>query len=203
MMHRLIALTLLGMASGGIASATSISSLFQGTFTEDDRVELLSFTADGSTGVTIQSYGYAGGTFDSTTIASGGFSPDAILFDDTGTEIASDSGGHCGVTGLDSITLECNDPYISEPSLAAGTYTLALVEYDNPPNDSLLADAGRVCGSRQRNKFRLSRYTDGREFCQPGLVQFDLTLLPAALRQAKYLRRCSPCLWIMLVPPEQ
>ena len=55
MMHRLIALTLLGMASGGIASATSISSLFQGTFTEDDRVELLSFTADGSTGVTIQS----------------------------------------------------------------------------------------------------------------------------------------------------
>ena len=121
--------------------------MFQGTFLEDDQVALFSFNADGLSDVTIQSYGYAGGAFDSTTVASGGFAPSLFLFDSTGTEVASNSGGNCGSTATDPVTGECNDAFFVSPSLEAGTYTLALVEYDNNLNDSLLADGFTQTGN--------------------------------------------------------
>ncbi len=137
--RRFLLLALL-VSFSAIQASANLSVFFSGAFYQDNQVELFSFNADGSTGVVIQSYGYAGGAFGSQTIAAGGFAPDAFLFDSTGAEIGSDSGGHCGVTGTDSVTGNCDDPYISQPYLAAGVYTLALVVYGNQPNDSLLAD---------------------------------------------------------------
>lgn len=143
-MSRLLKLSVLSLAASLVAIPASSSafgaSLFQGTFGADDQVGLFTFAADGSTDVIIQSYGYAGGTVDSTAIPTGGFAPVVFLFDDTGNEITSDSGGHCGTTGTDPVTANCDDPYVLEPLLTAGTYTLALAEWDNGPIDGFLAD---------------------------------------------------------------
>jgi len=126
--------------------ASADSLLFQGTFTTDDQVALLNFTLAIPGLVTVQSYGYAGGTVGLTTIAAGGFAPNATLFDPLGNEIVSDSGGHCGVTAADPVTGNCDDPYFQE-TLGAGTYTLALTEYSNLSTDGLLSDGFTETGN--------------------------------------------------------
>jgi hypothetical protein len=125
---------LLALAS---TPALATTFLFTGTFTEDDNVALIPFSTSATGIVTIESFGYAGGlTADGSTIPEGGFAPNAILFDGTGNEITGDSGGHCGITGADSVTGNCDDPYFQE-SLDAGNYTLAFVEWGNNPNGFL------------------------------------------------------------------
>jgi hypothetical protein len=136
---RLMLLSLL-LALGAVRRASAdTTDLFMGTFGADDQVELFGITVSSTETVTFQSYGYAGGTVNSVIIAAGGFAPVIYLFDPTGNEIATDSGGHCGTTGTDPITGNCDDPYLQE-TLDTGTYTLAVAEWDNAPNDSLLGD---------------------------------------------------------------
>lgn len=111
-----------------------------GTFTEDDDVALIQFSISANNLVTVESFGYAGGTAgNGTMVPEGGFAPNAILFDSSGNEIVSDNGGHCAVTGHDSVTNNCDDPYFQE-NLSAGTYTLAIVEWDNTTTDGYLPD---------------------------------------------------------------
>jgi hypothetical protein len=129
-----------------LACMAAEPTLFQGTFGQDDQVELFSFTSDGSTDITIQSYGYAGGTVNSTDIAEGGFAPDATIFDGSGNEQITDTGSHCPPTGVDSVTGNCDDPYIDQV-LTAGTYTLALTVYDNVSYDGTLADGFKQDGN--------------------------------------------------------
>ncbi|HLK62044.1 MAG TPA: DVUA0089 family protein [Bryobacteraceae bacterium] len=125
------------------APAFASTFLFQGAFADDTGVALINFTLNASQVVTIQSYGYAGGTVPtsptSTLVLAGGFAPNAIVFDASGNEIVSDNGGHCGTTGADPVTGNCDDPVIQE-NLSAGDYTLALAEWDNVPTDGFLAD---------------------------------------------------------------
>ncbi|MGH9393593.1 MAG: DVUA0089 family protein [Terriglobales bacterium] len=113
--------------------------LMQGVFTSDSQVQQFSVTLGAAGVLTVQSYGYAGGTVNATTIAAGGFAPQATLFDSLGIEIVADSGGNCGLTGTDPTTGNCDDPYIQE-TLGAGTYTLALTEDSNVSSDGFLAD---------------------------------------------------------------
>ncbi len=119
--------------------------LYQGTFAEDDDVFLIPFTITATDLVTIESYGYAGGTVPTplTVIPEGGFAPEIFLFDSTGTmEIGSSSDGVVGATCLtafDSVTGNCDDPYFQD-SLNAGSYIVALVVYDNALVDSDLSD---------------------------------------------------------------
>jgi hypothetical protein len=132
------------------SSGEASTVLFQGSFPNDANVFLQQFTVNASEQVTIQSYGYAGGVVPTlplpTTIAAGGFAPNAILFDGTGSEIASDNGGHCGVTKADPVTGNCDDSFIQQ-TLSAGSYTLALLVFDNVPNDGLLADGFKQDGN--------------------------------------------------------
>lgn len=121
------------------------SVLFQGTFAEDNNVALLPFSITGTDLVTIESYGYAGGTVPSpsTVIPEGGFAPEIFLFDSTGTiEFGSSSGGVVGgtcVTAFDSVTGNCDDPFFQD-TLSPGSYTVALVVYDNALAGSDLSD---------------------------------------------------------------
>jgi len=112
-------------------------ALVQGTFADDSSSALIPFSVTGTQLVTVQSYGYAGGIVPTlptpTIIPSGGFAPNAYLFDGAGNEITSDNGGHCGITVADSTTGNCDDPYFQE-TLPAGFYTLAIVEWDNVSN---------------------------------------------------------------------
>jgi hypothetical protein len=132
-----------------IVCLTASPLLFQGVFNTDDQVELFTFTNDGTMTTTIQSYGYAGGSVDATTIADGGFAPDLTVFDSSGDFVTSDNGGHCGITGTDPVTGNCDDPYLQISE--AGTYTLALTVYDNLAIDNLsdgfkdTSDPGFTC----------------------------------------------------------
>jgi hypothetical protein len=163
----------------GALPVSASTIVFQGTFTSDDQVALFGFTVNGNQPVTIQSYGYAGGTIPGSpsaiTFPSGGFAPNAILFDQTGTEILSDNGGHCGTTGADAVTGNCDDPFVRDV-LNPGRYTLALAVWDNVPVDGLLAggfqhdgQAGFTCA----------------EFGQPGNF-CDVTTALGTVRTGSY-----------------
>jgi hypothetical protein len=123
--------------------------LFQGTFSTDDQVELLQFTLNSDSTVTLQSHGYAGGTVNATTIPDGGFAPNVTIFALLGTDYVqatSDTGGHCGTTQTDPVTGNCDDPYI-QTLLSAGTYYLGLTVYDNLPSTGNLADGYKQTGN--------------------------------------------------------
>ncbi len=102
--------------------------LFQGTFGADDQVQYFHLTVNSATNITFQSFGYAGGTDNATVILSGGFAPELSLFALVGGDYVlanSDNGGHCGITGADLVTSNCDDPYL-QTVLAPGSYYVAL-----------------------------------------------------------------------------
>ena len=161
------------------ALATTIVAT--GTFTEDDNVALIPFSVSAVGTVTIESFGYAGGT---TTpgqkIGSGGFAPNALLFDSSGNEIASDNGGHCGVTGPDPVTNNCDDPFFQE-SLGVGKYTLALVEWDNTTTDGFLPDGFTQDGNPG---FTCAEFGQSGNFC-------DVTTATGTQRNGNYAVQIS------------
>jgi hypothetical protein len=130
-------------------AASTAGVLSQGVFSTDDQVELFRLTLNTDAVVTIQSYGYAGGVFGSTTIAAGGFAPDATIFTLVGSDYVystSDNGGHCSVTQQDPVTGNCDDPYI-HTTLSAGTHYLAISVWDNVPSSDNLADGFKQTGN--------------------------------------------------------
>jgi hypothetical protein len=136
-MNRLIHVALLL----GLAAAPGLAnlSLYQGVFGADDQVQLFTFQTLTTESVTIQTYGYAGGTVSATVIPAGGFAPSAFLFDSSGNEIGTLPTGTSSQVGQDPVTMNYDDLYYQAP-FAAGTYTLALVVYGNTPVDTFLAD---------------------------------------------------------------
>jgi hypothetical protein len=134
-MGRLVrGLLFFGLAAPGLATA-----LFQGTFGADDQVQLFNITVLESETVTFQTYGYAGGTVDSTVIPGGGFAPTAFLFDNLG-DVTQLFNGTCSQVGTDSTTESCDDLYFVDEDVAPGAYTLALAVDDNRPVDTSVAD---------------------------------------------------------------
>ena len=123
--------------------------LFQGVLPSDDTVEFIQFALSSDSVVTLQSYGYAGGTANSTTIGGGGFAPFAVIFAVVGSDFVqalTDNGGHCGQTYSDPVTGNCDDPYIQTP-LPAGIYYLGLSVWDNVPSTGNLADGYAQTGN--------------------------------------------------------
>lgn len=163
--------------------------LFTGTFNTDDNVALIPFMVSANNLITVQSFGYAGGTTASfSVIPEGGFAPNAILFDSLGNEIVSDNGGHCGITGTDSVTGNCDDPYFQE-DLSAGSYTLALVEWDNTTLDGFLPDGFKQDGNPG---FTCGEFGGSGNFC-------DVTTALGTQRNGKYAVQISGA---SLVTPE-
>jgi hypothetical protein len=121
----------------GQASAANFS--FTGTFSQDDQLELFQFTAPSAL-VTLQTFGYAGGTNGSgSVIPAGGFDPYISLFDATGglgagsLLVASNNDG-VGVA-TDPTTGAASDSLLTLTTLIAGhTYVLVLSQFDNTPN---------------------------------------------------------------------
>lgn len=131
-------------------AAHAATLLFQGTLTIDDQRPAILFAVNTPEVVTIQSFGYAGGVVNTNNgpnfIPSGGFNPDAFVFDyNTGTLAAQYDGSSC-ITGNDPVTGLCNDPYIHQ-SYSPGLYALVLVVANNFPNDLSLADGFQEDGA--------------------------------------------------------
>ena len=128
------------LASMGVAQAASFS--FTGTFTQDDDVQLFSFVIGIPTTVTLLTYSYAGGTNAAgIVIPAGGFDPILSLFDSLGTFIDEDNDDD------DFVSPDVIDPttgrayrFVPPDTLAAGTYTVSLTQFDNFATGPTLAD---------------------------------------------------------------
>ena len=124
------AILLVTMASP-FAVADSFS--FTGSLAADDSVQLFSFTLTSASTITLQTYSYAGGLNQSgLVIPRGGFDPILSLFDSAGALINENDDGYANVPA-DSATGQHWDSYI-HTTLAAGTYTVSLTQYDNFPD---------------------------------------------------------------------
>ena len=130
-----LAAALVGCAA---ASASTVNYSFRGSLADDSDVQLFSFTADGSSTVRLITYSYAGGTqADGTVVAAGGFDPILALFDSTGALIGQNDDapggtGACGASAVrpDPVTGEYYDTCL-DLVLAAGSYTVSVMQYDN------------------------------------------------------------------------
>jgi hypothetical protein len=128
--------SILALLVFGSLAAHADSLLIQGSIGIDDLHPTILFTVQAPEVVTIQSFGYAGGTVNGVTIPEGGFDPNAFVFDyNTGLLTAEDNGANC-ITGHDSVTGNCDDPYIQE-SFAPGLYALVIVVANNSRNGNL------------------------------------------------------------------
>lgn len=131
---------ILGIAlmAGIVGNASAISLSYTGTFSADDDVQLINFTANITSLVTLRSYSYAGGVqADGNVVSAGGFDPILALFDSTGNFIDENDDGD--FVPVDPNTGEALDTEL-EILLAPGDYTVAIMQYVNFANGPTLGD---------------------------------------------------------------
>ncbi len=130
----------------GARPAEAADFSFTGNFTADDNVQLFNFSVGSASNVTLRSLSYAGGTNSlGATITRGGFDPILALFSSTGSLINQNDDGGCGLVPADSVTTACYDVFL-QASLAAGDYTVAVMQYDNFANGPNLANGFQRTG---------------------------------------------------------
>lgn len=122
-------LALLTCAAVPVAAGTI---LYQGSFSQDDQVQEFLFTVAAPTTVTLETYGYAGGTVGATTVPAGGFDPTLALFLPPANDVVFSS--QCGGAAVPDGVYGCNDAYLQE-LVAPGSYTVALIVNDNTPTE--------------------------------------------------------------------
>ena len=129
----------LGLVASAVATAVPANYSFNGTFADDDDVQLFNFTANGTSTARLISYSYAGGTQASgRTVLGGGFDPILALFDSTGLQIGqnddsiSATPGACG-SGVVAVEANTGTQWDTclDLVLAAGNYTVSVAEYSN------------------------------------------------------------------------
>ncbi len=104
---------------------------FTGTLDADDAVQTFTFTLPAPGSVTIQTWSYAGGSNAAgTLIPQGGFDPGIALFDALGTLLVQQDDAAPGDVPADPLTNEQFDIYLVT-ALAAGTYSVAITQFDN------------------------------------------------------------------------
>jgi hypothetical protein len=108
---------------------------FTGSFTQDNDVQLFTFTINSPTTVSMETWSYAGGVNAAgATIPRGGFDPIVSLFSGNGTFIALNDDGPTAT--VDPVTGVAYDSQLTQ-SLAAGKYFVALTQFDNFPIKNL------------------------------------------------------------------
>jgi hypothetical protein len=140
------ALALLGAAVS--ANAVTQNFSFTGNLTQDNSEQLFNFTVGAtSPDVILRTWSYAGGVNAAgQTIPRGGFDPILAVFDSSGTLIGQNDDG-LSLVAADAVTGEHYDTYLDIASLAAGTYTVAVMQYDNFANGPALANGFRQDGA--------------------------------------------------------
>ena len=117
----------MGMLSLPAAQAEDFS--FSGNFNRDDDVQLFTFEVGSTSNVILRSWSYAGGVNAAgQNIARGGFDPILALFDSSGAKINENDDGDSNVpTDLSGSNF---DVFLTS-TLASGTYTVSVMQYDN------------------------------------------------------------------------
>jgi hypothetical protein len=119
------------------AAATDFS--FVGTLANDDQVLFFDFTVGAPSSVTLRTYSYAGGVNAAgAVIARGGFDPILSLYSlATGVKLYSNDDGGSALAPEDSVSGEAWDTFLLVAGLPAGSYRVAVSEYDNAGPGSL------------------------------------------------------------------
>jgi hypothetical protein len=135
------------LVCGAILFATPLKAdviSITGALVNPDDVYTTTFTLGSVSEISIQTWGYAGGTNASgTVIAEGGFDPVVALFSGSGptaTLFDTNDDGTCPPGNFDSVSGLCLDSTLNEIGPAPGTYTLALIVSPNQPNGPTLGD---------------------------------------------------------------
>ena len=124
---------LLALCSVLVPRASADSLTQSGTFTADNNVVLIPFTASSTQNDTFYTTSYAGGmNADGSTTAAGGFDPVLTLYTGAGSFLAEGGGASVctGVTNADASTGLCNDAFFTD-TLDPGSYLLAVTEFPN------------------------------------------------------------------------
>jgi hypothetical protein len=136
---------------------------FTGSFAVDNDVQLFNFSVTSPSNVTLRTWSYAGGTNAAgQLIAAGGFDPILALFNSSGALFTRNDDGAVGLVAVDPVTGAASDALFSL-SLAAGSYTVALAQFDN-----LVIDQGAPNFIRDgQGNFTAARFgcPAGTQFC--------------------------------------
>lgn len=124
---------------GGVATSNAYAATFSfaGDFATHNDVNLFQFTLGNSSTVQLKSFGYAGGTDAAgAAIQRGGFDTMFFLYNSAGRQIAwNDDGGSIYYQYVNrDIDGRWGDSYL-QAILDPGSYTLALVNFSNYPNE--------------------------------------------------------------------
>ncbi len=135
----LLAICAVFALSVGQVSAAIISFSFTGDFATDDDVELINFSIDEPSTVTLRTWSYAGGTNAAgATIDAGGFDSNITLFDDASGNFIDENDDGFGVAA-DPLTGAEFDSLLSI-FLDVGNYIVAVTQYANFAIGPTLAD---------------------------------------------------------------
>lgn len=117
---------------GASLSANALNYSYTGNLAQDNSVQLFNFTVGASSpNVILETWSYAGGVNAAgQTIARGGFDPTLVVFDSAGALIDQNDDGGSAFRTVD-LGGQAWDTYLSLGSLAAGTYTVSVMQYDN------------------------------------------------------------------------
>lgn len=164
---------------GLMASASATDFSFTGQFQHDNDVQLFTFVVGATSDVSLRSWSYAGGVNAAgQAIAQGGFDPILALFDSTGAKIGEQDDAGCSGVAADGVTGECWDTFFTA-TLAAGTYTASVQQYNNFASSSLAT--GFAFDGAQNENFR-NGFVDATGNKRDNLWAFDvLNVASAAL----------------------
>jgi hypothetical protein len=170
-----LALVALALWLGSVPRSFAGSFSFTGSFNVDNDVQLFSFTLASPSSVTLETWSYAGGTNAAgMVIPAGGFDPIVSLFSGSGGFIASNDDG-VGVA-TDPTTGKAFDSLLTQ-SLAAGTYIVALTQFDNFANAD--PNVGGDGGNLSEGWFEAGNPNFTLAFAEPGSTGFFWDVTPA------------------------
>lgn len=114
---------------------------FTGNLSSGNQEQLFNFSVGATSNVILDTYSYAGGTNAAgTVIARGGFDPILAVFDSTGAIVGQNDDGGPGHVPADPLTGAYFDTWLNLTTLAAGSYTVAVMQYDNFANGPNLSN---------------------------------------------------------------
>jgi hypothetical protein len=140
-LKKLLAVCAFSLASV-VAKADDFS--FTGNFNSINDVQLFTFTVGANSNIVLRTWSYAGGVNAAgQAIAQGGFDPILALFQGTGPGavfINQNDDGGCGSVAQDAVTGACYDTFFTATNLAAGDYTVSVMDFANFANGPTLGD---------------------------------------------------------------
>ena len=123
-----------------LSSANALDYSFTGNFTNDNDVQLFSFTVGATSNVVLETWSYAGGVNAAgQTIARGGFDPILAVFNSTGALVGQNDDGGPSYRAVD-LSGAAWDSYLNLTTLVADNYTVAVMQYNNFAWSSNLSD---------------------------------------------------------------